>query len=158
MLSLGPSFLDLIGLYMKRVYWKTIPSIIIPSLPNRPFAASHSRGTKLLCWRTKVALGQDKQTHNLKWLFSLFVLSQCDFCSPAQWFCATWMASCKGPIPIHPWSSNLQQLFHFCTTCTFENQAFLECYRSQSNHTFWLSSKTIHEGLSTDLCHPVLPQ
>ena len=28
---------------------------------NRPFAASHSRGTKPPCWRTKVALGQDKQ-------------------------------------------------------------------------------------------------
>ena len=28
---------------------------------NRPFAASHSRGTKPPCWRAKVALGQDKQ-------------------------------------------------------------------------------------------------
>ena len=28
---------------------------------NRPFAASHSRGTKPLCWRAKVAPGQDKQ-------------------------------------------------------------------------------------------------
>ena len=27
----------------------------------RPFAASHSRGTKPPWWRTKVALGQDKQ-------------------------------------------------------------------------------------------------
>ena len=27
---------------------------------NRPFAASHSRGTKTPCWRAKVALGQDK--------------------------------------------------------------------------------------------------
>ena len=27
----------------------------------RPFAASHLRGTKLPCWRAKVALGQDKQ-------------------------------------------------------------------------------------------------
>ena len=27
---------------------------------NRPFAASHSRGTKPPCWRAKVALGQDK--------------------------------------------------------------------------------------------------
>ena len=26
----------------------------------------------------------------------MFVLSQCDFCSPAWWFCTT--ASCKGPI------------------------------------------------------------
>ena len=29
----------------------------------------------------------------------LFVLSQCDFCSPARRFCTTWMAS-KGPIVI----------------------------------------------------------
>ena len=28
---------------------------------NRPFAASHSCGTKPPCWRAKVALGQDKQ-------------------------------------------------------------------------------------------------
>ena len=28
---------------------------------NRPFAASHSRGTKPPCWTAKVALGQDKQ-------------------------------------------------------------------------------------------------
>ena len=27
---------------------------------NRPFAASHSQGTKLQCWRAKFALGQDK--------------------------------------------------------------------------------------------------
>ena len=30
-------------------------------IENRPFAASHSRGTKPPCWRAKVALGQDKQ-------------------------------------------------------------------------------------------------
>ena len=29
--------------------------------PNRPFAASHSRGTQPPSWRTKVALGQDNQ-------------------------------------------------------------------------------------------------
>ena len=28
---------------------------------NRTFAASHSRGTKPLCWNAKFALGQDKQ-------------------------------------------------------------------------------------------------
>ena len=30
-------------------------------MANRPFAASHSRGTKPPCWRAEVALGQDKQ-------------------------------------------------------------------------------------------------
>ena len=28
----------------------------------------------------------------------MFVLSQCDFCSPARRFCTTWVAGCKGPI------------------------------------------------------------
>ena len=32
-----------------------------PPRGNRPFAGSHSRGTKPPCWRAKVALGQDKQ-------------------------------------------------------------------------------------------------
>ena len=69
--------------------------------PNRPFAANHSRGTKPPCWRVKVALGQDKQRKLITTshcLCVLFVLSQCDFCSPARRFCTTWMASCKGPI------------------------------------------------------------
>ena len=69
--------------------------------PNRPFAANHSRGTKPPCWRVKVALGQDKQRKLITishCLCVLFVLSQCDFCSPARRFCTTWMASCKGPI------------------------------------------------------------
>ena len=30
-------------------------------MADRPFAASHSRGTKPPCWRAKVALGQDEQ-------------------------------------------------------------------------------------------------
>ena len=33
---------------------------IYVKMVNRPFAASHSRGTKPPCWRAKVALGQDK--------------------------------------------------------------------------------------------------
>ena len=32
-----------------------------PASQDRPFAASHSRGTKPPCWTAKVALGQDKQ-------------------------------------------------------------------------------------------------
>ena len=32
-----------------------------PTSQDRPFAASHSRGTKPPCWRAKVELGQDKQ-------------------------------------------------------------------------------------------------
>ena len=41
--------------------------ILLPSICfqhytyNRPFAASHSHGTKPPCWRAKVVLGQDKQ-------------------------------------------------------------------------------------------------
>ena len=36
-------------------------------------------------WRAKVALWQD--------ICLLFVLSLCDFCSPARWFCITWRLS-----------------------------------------------------------------
>ena len=36
----------------------------------RPFATSHSRGTKPPCWRAKEALGQDKQR---KLLFKLVI-------------------------------------------------------------------------------------
>ena len=42
------------------------------TIQNRPFTASHSRGTKQPRWRAKVALWQD--------------------------ICTTWMSSCKGPI------------------------------------------------------------
>ena len=40
----------------------------------------------------------NKENYHLKLCMSFFVLSQCDFCSPAWRFCTTWMASCKGPI------------------------------------------------------------
>ena len=55
------------------------------------FAASHSRGTKPPYRRAKIALGQDKtkDIHNFKWQFLLFVLSQCDCCSPARRFRTT---------------------------------------------------------------------
>ena len=55
------------------------------------FAASHSRGTKPPCRGAKIALGQDKtkDIHNFKWQFLLFVLSQCNCCSPARRFCTT---------------------------------------------------------------------
>ena len=67
---------------------------------NRPFAASHSRGTKQPRWRTEVALWQD--------ICLFFVLSQCDFCSPTRRFCTTWMSSCKGPI-------HRMQIWRVCT-------------------------------------------
>ena len=41
---------------------------------------------------------------------SSFVLSQCDFCSPARRFCTTWMASGKGP--------NLRKTRLFCSLKT----------------------------------------
>ena len=47
---------------------------IITVNSNRPFAASHSRGTNLLCWRAKVALGQDKQR---KYHFKLCISFVC---------------------------------------------------------------------------------
>ena len=55
---------------------------------NRPFAASHSRGTKPPCWRGKVALGEDKQR---KLSFDIMY----PFCLSCPRM--TWMANCKGP-------------------------------------------------------------
>ena len=48
------------------------------TIQNRPFAASHSRGTKQPRWRAKVALWQD--------ICLLFVFSRCDLCSPAVFY------------------------------------------------------------------------
>ena len=42
----------------------------------------------------------NKGNYYLELCMPLFVLSQCDFCSPAGRFCTTWMASCKGPIDL----------------------------------------------------------
>ena len=95
---------------------------------NRLFAASHSRGTKPPRWRAKVVLGQDKKKTCyilLNGNFSLFFLSQCDFCSPVRRFCTTWMASCKGSI--RPCS-------HQCYACAnasanaHANEVHLSCH------------------------------
>ena len=48
--------------------------------------------------KSRTGTRQAKDIHNLKSQFSLFVVSQCDFCSRARRFCYTWMTSCKGPI------------------------------------------------------------
>ena len=73
---------------------------------NRPFAASHSRGTKPSCWRAKVALGKDKQKTYIILNCNLLCLS----CPSARFslqhgaFCTMWMTGCKGPIRLahHP--------------------------------------------------------
>ena len=54
--------------------------------PNRPFASSHSRGTRPKHLRAKVVLGQFKQRKLpliLKVYMPFVCLSQCAFCSPA---------------------------------------------------------------------------
>ena len=54
--------------------------------PNRPYASSHSRGTRPKHLRAKVVLGQDKQRKLpliLKVYMPFVCLSQCAFCSPA---------------------------------------------------------------------------
>ena len=54
--------------------------------PNRPYACSHSRGTRPKHLRAKVVLGQDKQRKLpliLKVYMPFVCLSQCAFCSPA---------------------------------------------------------------------------
>ena len=54
--------------------------------PNKPFASSHSRGTRPKHLRAKVVLGQFKQRKLpliLKVYMPFVCLSQCAFCSPA---------------------------------------------------------------------------
>ena len=74
---------------------------------NRPFTASHSRGTNPPCSvesKSRTGTGQTETTTISNYVCLLFVLSQRDICSPAWQFFTTWMASCKGPISV---------LFHF---------------------------------------------
>ena len=63
---------------------------------NRPFAASHSRGTKRPCWRAEVAVGQDKQIKlpfQIMYVFCLscpsatFALQRGGF-APREWLAA----------------------------------------------------------------------
>ena len=63
------------------------------SVGNRTFAASHSRGKKPRCWRTKVALGQDKQRKLPFQIMYVFCLS-----CPS----ATFVLQCGGFVP-HEW-------------------------------------------------------
>ena len=42
---------------------------------DRPFATSHSRGTRPPCWRAKIALGQDKQRKLPLQIMYVFCLS-----------------------------------------------------------------------------------
>ena len=71
---------------------------------NRPFAASHSRGTKPPCWRAKVALGQDKQRKlpfKIMYVFCLscpsatFALQRGGF-APREWLDAKGLLLCFG--------------------------------------------------------------
>ena len=71
---------------------------------NRPFAASHSRGTKPPCWRAKVALGQDKQRKLPFKIMYVFCLSypsatfalQRDGFAPCEWLDAKGLLLCFG--------------------------------------------------------------
>ena len=75
---------------------------------GRPFAASHSRGTKPSCERVKVALGQDKQgklpfTCKIMYVFcsscpSAFALRRGDFV-PRQWQDAKGLKDLAGSSP-----------------------------------------------------------
>ena len=84
---------------------------------NRPFAASHSHGTKLPCWRAKVALGQDKQKTCIIWNGNFL----CLFCPSAT--CALqhggfvtceWLAA-KGLLQ-RGWEPTINptQMWHYC--------------------------------------------
>ena len=64
----------------------------------RPFAASHSRGTKPLESKSRTGTRQTKKITIQNYVCLLFVFSQCEFCSPELRFCTRRMASGKGPI------------------------------------------------------------
>ena len=66
---------------------------------NRPFAASHSRGTKPPFWRANVALGEDKQKtyRNLNVTFLFLSCLSATFALQRGGFCTTWMATWKEP-------------------------------------------------------------
>ena len=98
-----------------RIYpWVTTPSIFCPLqhpcvLNNRPFAASHSRGTKPPCWRAKVALGHDKHRKlpfQIMYVFCLscpsatFALQRGGF-APREWLAA------KGLLLFTQWYSGM---------------------------------------------------
>ena len=71
---------------------------------DKPFAAWHSRGTKLPCWDTKVALGQDQQKAYIILNGNFLCLSypSVTFASqhggfvPREWQAAYWQALWKG--------------------------------------------------------------
>ena len=74
---------------------------------NRPFAASHSRGTTPPCRREKVELGQDKQRKlpfRIMYVFHLscpiatFALQRGGFV-PREWLAAKGLFGCRGFSP-----------------------------------------------------------
>ena len=74
---------------------------------NRPFAASHSRGTNPPCRRAKVALGQDKQRKlpfRIMYVFyfscpnATFALQRGSF-APREWLAAKGLFRCGGFSP-----------------------------------------------------------
>ena len=79
-----------------------------------PFAASHLRGTKLPCWRAKVALGRDKQRKSPFKIMLAFCLS-CPSATFALQHGSEWLAA-KGLI----WKENSVQkdLPHFLYICS----------------------------------------
>ena len=66
----------------------------------------------------------NKGNYHLNYVFLLFVLSQCDFCTPAWRFCTTWMANCEGPSCIS------------CTILTVSRKSKLsiECFHPRGQH------------------------
>ena len=90
---------------------------------NRPFAASHWRGTKPPCWRGKVALGEDKQRKLPFEIMYPFCLSPCPR--------VTWMANCKGPIFDRIGNRNPFKYILFWLTTDFN---WLKCKKLSSNN------------------------
>ena len=98
-------------------------------MENRPFAASHSHGTKLLCWRAKVALEQDKQKTYLV-LNGRFLCLSCPSVTFAReqssFVPREWLAA-KG-------------LMHILSLCLILANKKFDYFGQYSKHTFQLKA------------------
>ena len=138
---------------------------------NRPFAASHSRGTKPPCWRVKVTLEQDKQwklSFKIMYAFCLsnpsgtFALQHASFVPPERlaskglFSARTWTSFCCVFLPEWNIDYTLASFIFFvycgvkfCTIWTFPLTPFRYkvvclkcCWKSFSESSFGNVSNT----------------
>ena len=126
------------------------------SIKNRPFAASHSSGTKLPCWRAKLTLGQDKQKTYIIWNGNFLCLScpnatfalQHGGFLPREWLAAkvplsivtywlSYMKSSREPLTQIIWLWQLIQMSTFISQpqFTFTTYNVLQCLPIKTNYS-----------------------